>query len=453
TLLTFALYLAVILLYPLRKKEALSWPGLLLLGLNTTLSALLIFYLFDKLKLFYLKGYIALVYCLIYYGIAELVRRKNSRAGNSVILFYLTSLTFAVLMIPFQFGAQWLVIGWLFEGAFLAVFGYLYKNRSMERAGWVIFALCFLTFYFFDLRLAVVLGEVHFVAALFLIVGVLLLAFSRERKSLLMRWGGLFLIFLVLFSVVYHSLSGYYGPFSWGQLNFKYTLLTGVFIGLFTFLEKRRRKENWGVFEHRTRLLGLVKPVLLLHTILYINYIVAYFFNDWFLAPRGLVYLENDQGFFYFFLPLTLLALLFGIVLRKGTLFQDRFSRIMAMVLSVAGNLFYILLLLGTPMGNVFEERAGLFWIFYLIFVLLNGLMLFDLRYLLLGAFRRFALNLEIYPVWFFFALLLSLLFQLTVHWNVPFNSLGVSFLLLGMAILMIVYGFWRNFMLVRLSG
>jgi hypothetical protein len=68
----------------------------------------------------------------------------------SQILFYLTSLTFAVLTIPLQFGIEWIAMGWLVEGVLLIVYGYKYKLKYFELSGWIIYGLCLWAFFIVD---------------------------------------------------------------------------------------------------------------------------------------------------------------------------------------------------------------------------------------------------------------------------------------------------------------
>ncbi|KAA2300999.1 DUF2339 domain-containing protein, partial [Clostridioides difficile] len=78
---------------------------------------------------------------------------------QTILLFYVTSLTFATLIIPFQFGAKWLSMGWLIEGVLLVTLGHLKRLKSVERAGWGIVLLCLITFVYYDLLALFFIGE------------------------------------------------------------------------------------------------------------------------------------------------------------------------------------------------------------------------------------------------------------------------------------------------------
>lgn len=152
--LTFAMYLGITLAYPLIYKKALKIPDLILLGLNTFASSVIFYYLFDELKWNDFYGVLALVICLVYAGLGYFTNRVMKAEKGSVIIFYLTALTFAVLMIPFQlaqYGENWFMLGWLVEGTLLVVYGYKKNIKPLEIAGWVIFGLCLFVFYIFDL--------------------------------------------------------------------------------------------------------------------------------------------------------------------------------------------------------------------------------------------------------------------------------------------------------------
>ncbi|WP_249281182.1 DUF2339 domain-containing protein [Paenibacillus sp. 7516] len=88
---TFALYLGITLAYPFKHRVKLTWWDFALL---------------------------ALIFSLVYVGLAGWVHRNMVQEKQTILLFYITSLTFAILMIPFQFGAKWLSMGMVNRGDF-----------------------------------------------------------------------------------------------------------------------------------------------------------------------------------------------------------------------------------------------------------------------------------------------------------------------------------------------
>ncbi len=152
SILTFFMYLAIILAYPLRLKTRLHTADVVLLGLNTFFNSVLIYGLLDDAGLNYLRGSMALVFCLSYAVLGRFAQKRMEQETAATVLFYGTALTFAVLMVPLQFGVRWLALGWLVEGIVLVVIGFKSKIKNMERAGWVIFMLCLAAFYTFDFQ-------------------------------------------------------------------------------------------------------------------------------------------------------------------------------------------------------------------------------------------------------------------------------------------------------------
>ena len=86
-------------------------------------------------------------FCLIYAALAHLVSKRMPEERYALGLFYATSLTFAILMIPFQFGIRWTSMGLLLEGVILILYGLKVKEKRLEKAGLLIFGLCIGAFY------------------------------------------------------------------------------------------------------------------------------------------------------------------------------------------------------------------------------------------------------------------------------------------------------------------
>ncbi|MCX7842014.1 MAG: DUF2339 domain-containing protein, partial [Clostridia bacterium] len=167
SILTFSMYLVVILAYPFRHKTGLKAVDSIFLGLNTAISCTIIFSLFEAskatvlgdLRLKDFKGLLAVMFCLIYFGLGQFVEKKMSSEKFARVLFYLTSFTFAVLMIPFQFGVKWLAMGWLVEGVLMIAYGFSNKLKGLETGGWIVYALCSLVFFAAEFLPFVLLGE------------------------------------------------------------------------------------------------------------------------------------------------------------------------------------------------------------------------------------------------------------------------------------------------------
>ncbi len=133
---------------------------IVLLGLNTAISALLMYIAFYVLRLEDFTGLLALIFAVIYLSLGKFIETRLVQEKNAQGLFYLTGFTFVVLIIPFQFGKMWLSLGWLVEGVALVTYGILREVKAFQKAGVVISGLCLAAFLFFD-----VLGDVEYLFA------------------------------------------------------------------------------------------------------------------------------------------------------------------------------------------------------------------------------------------------------------------------------------------------
>jgi hypothetical protein len=88
-------------------------------------------------------------------------------------------LAFVILVVPLQFGKAWLTLGWLAEGVLLTSYGILKSEKTFKKVGFVINALCLLSFLIIDLwigtsplfaykYLAITLGSLMIIGAIFL---------------------------------------------------------------------------------------------------------------------------------------------------------------------------------------------------------------------------------------------------------------------------------------------
>lgn len=153
---------------------------IVLLALNTAISTILMYAVFYAVELENFTGLLALIFAVLYLSLGRFLQRHLYREKSARALFYLTGLTFVVLIIPFQFGKVWLSLGWLIEGTALLVFGIAKEWASFRKAGAIIFGLCLVSFLeldvfgvnyshlFFYKYFAVTLGSVIILAAAYL---------------------------------------------------------------------------------------------------------------------------------------------------------------------------------------------------------------------------------------------------------------------------------------------
>ncbi|MCL2420450.1 MAG: DUF2339 domain-containing protein, partial [Defluviitaleaceae bacterium] len=154
----FLMYLGIILIYPLRmawqdnKKAAddaspLSTPltamDIIILSANTFINCVMIYSVLnrDGFGTFSYNGLLAIGFFAVYFAGAKLTQHFLPGDKRVSGLFYLTTLTFAILIIPMQLGGDWLLIGWLAEGVALIAYGVTKKIKGFERAGWLVTAL------------------------------------------------------------------------------------------------------------------------------------------------------------------------------------------------------------------------------------------------------------------------------------------------------------------------
>ncbi|WP_151734081.1 DUF2339 domain-containing protein [Paenibacillus tengchongensis] len=150
SVLTFAMYLGITLWYPFRFRTKLSWWDFALLACNTVTGCFILYVLLLDAGLEAYRGALALLFCLVYLGLGRLLEKRMPSEKESMLLFYATSLTFAVLMVPFQLGTVWWSIGWLTEAVVLTVYGHLQRSKVIERIGWGILLLSLGIFFLGD---------------------------------------------------------------------------------------------------------------------------------------------------------------------------------------------------------------------------------------------------------------------------------------------------------------
>lgn len=146
----FVIYTLIPICSTYYKRTGFKKWEISLLALNTAISALLLYAVFYAVNLEDYTGLLAMLFAVLYLSLGRFLQRQLTREKSAQALFYLTGLTFVVLVIPFQFGKVWLSLGWLIEGTALIVYGIAKEQAVFRKAGAVIFALCLAAFLFFD---------------------------------------------------------------------------------------------------------------------------------------------------------------------------------------------------------------------------------------------------------------------------------------------------------------
>ena len=146
-LLAFIIYTAIPIISTYRTGARFRKTDIVLLAINTVVSSLIMFWVFYIHRLQDYNGLLAVSYAVVYLLLGRLVEKRfTGDEKNAKSLFYITGLAFVIMIIPLQFDRSWLSLGWLAEGVLLSVYGILSNEKNVKRAGFVVFALCILSF-------------------------------------------------------------------------------------------------------------------------------------------------------------------------------------------------------------------------------------------------------------------------------------------------------------------
>lgn len=338
--LTFIMYLGITLLYPIREKIKLKISDVILLGLNTITNCLLVYLLFEIAGYDSYRGFLALIYALTYLGLGQIISKNASQEKKTLALFYITAMTFAVLMIPFQFGIKWASLGWLIEAVLIITFASRANEKKMEIGGWLIFALCFISFMvlnfypwlhvkYFDLRYTLMTLGIIYVLALYI---------PKLNQSELFKYSnkGRFLTYYKYFTVIYTwiyllrmtyrlydryvNLSGYYNDFylsisialvtilfAYGISKVKHIkdkVMTGISIALYIIGDLICILLNFFAYSPLQSNIQRIIPIIIL-----IAYNIFAFFN----LKDLIVRLIKNRGFSLEFYPLSMAIYLLGV--------------------------------------------------------------------------------------------------------------------------------------------
>jgi len=147
----FAIYTVIPIISSYRTKNAFAKAEVVLFGLNTAISAFVIYIYLWVFDLMAYSGLVALVFATVYICLGWLMRRMFVNEQHAAALFYLTGLTFVVLFVPLQLDIIWLSLGWLVQAVLLSCYGILAEHKPIKKAGYVIGGLCLAVFLVFDL--------------------------------------------------------------------------------------------------------------------------------------------------------------------------------------------------------------------------------------------------------------------------------------------------------------
>lgn len=150
-LFAFLIYSLIPIINTYTQKLKFKKSDIVLLGINTFFSSIIIYITFSLFALNAYYGLLAIIFAIIYLALGKFVEIKFSGDMNTRALFYLTGFAFVVLIVPFQFGKSWLTLGWLAEGVALTTYGILKIEKDFKKIGYAICGLCLGAFLIVDI--------------------------------------------------------------------------------------------------------------------------------------------------------------------------------------------------------------------------------------------------------------------------------------------------------------
>ncbi|TYQ14577.1 UNVERIFIED_CONTAM: putative membrane protein DUF2339 [Acetivibrio alkalicellulosi] len=146
----FVTYTLIPVLGSFKKQVGFKTSDTILLALNTLISSIILYFAFYAYDLENFTGLLALTFSVIYLLLGRFIEKYMPKEKTIKSLFYITTITFVVLIIPFQFDVMWLSLGWLVEGIAILIYGIFKEIKGFKKAGVVISSLCLSSFLFFD---------------------------------------------------------------------------------------------------------------------------------------------------------------------------------------------------------------------------------------------------------------------------------------------------------------
>lgn len=395
TFLSFLIYKATILVNPMIHKTRVLKADIIMFSVNTISSSLILFLLFEKANLENLEGLLSLVLCVIYYLTGRLINQRIPEDRALSLLSYVTSLTFGILIIPFQFGAKWLSIGWLVESILLIVFGIYRKMKHMERTGLLVFGLCLISFYFSDLTLELFGDAIFFTLKFFFITA------------------GLVFVYLT-----YH----------------------------FEILKSAGIKSSGN-----KKLISILNVLAAVNLFFFTGYILNKGFNNFIAEPYQI--LPKYASFYHLFLW-SLSAFSIGQVFRNKLL-QTEMNRIVSILLVIATNVIFLYMITAVSVlpSDQEDQFRLLGYLSFAVLIIFNIIIVYSIRETVIRFFKYNYTNLELLPlsVAIFLMLNISIIIIKQFHFYHTGLILSLSYIIL--AICCIIFGFLRKYTYIRYFG
>lgn len=392
SILTFSMYLIITIAHPFQHKNSLKISDVILLGMNTLISCVMIYVLFEKAKLDDFRGALALVFCLIYLGLGQWVNKYMKGENSTRILFFITSFTFAVLMVPFQFGVHWFTMGWLVEGILLILYGYKHRHKHLEQGGWIVFGLCLAGFFLIDLPF-----------------------------QTYVQW-----------------------------FDYRYLAVTaGTMVTLLIYLPDMK-EDVMQKYSTRGKAITVFKNFALVHLCIYLLYTGSRLFDKFVVEDVLMTRHYNYMSYFKLML-MVFIAVIYAYVVPKISIWYDKFVKYFSTILYIIADFLCMAVNVGM---EVYVRDDGPIKYFVLVTLLLYNIIVFlSIKDLLLQWIQKRHINLEVYPLVLSVYLLGTVTALLIVQFDLGEVNLLFSLLYLAAAFTVIVYGFRKQYILMRRFG
>lgn len=390
---TFLMYLSITLAVPFRYASKLSWWDFSLLALNTIISCGTLYNLFTTANWEDFQGLLALIFCVVYLGLARFTHQRLEREIEARLLFYGTSLTFGILMIPIQFGSEWISLGWLLEGLILTGYGHLYRSKQVERVGWGIIGLCMGAFLLVDC-----LQE---------------LTFGHDQ-------------------------------FAW---KYSYISIGIVLATIFYAIRLRTREVLQNYRPYELTIISFLKYIALINLWFYLLYEVGKGYE--LVMP-----LNHGLYDFYSMLLSAAITLLLAYVLTRVTILFDTVIKYYSLVLYVIGYILCLSVTFAIPTLNAdYSKNTVAEYIALAILMGFNVFVFFSGKTLLSGFIRQRMSSMEWYPIIVGIYLLGIITNFLAAQFHLGDIELLFSLVYLLLAIAYIMYGFRHRYVQLRRMG
>ncbi|WP_416147449.1 DUF2339 domain-containing protein [Salipaludibacillus sp. HK11] len=394
TILTFLLYLVLTIGFAFKHKVSMKWIDVTLLAFNTTISCSVIYYLFSDLGWQNFRGLLAVGFCILYFGLGKSVQQIMNHEKQTMVLFYGTSITFAVLVIPFQFGVEWLALGWLVESIVIMLYANRYKLKLLEKAGWAIFSLTLITF---------------FIDFLQYMDGI-----SRNPDL----------------------------------FHFKYfAIMTGLVLVMLYYVYDQAKRESTYLFRGFANFINWLKYFTLVNVWIYFTHETSYWYDQW--VPN-----DFDHFWFYKFLMFSFMSISLAYGLKKTPLLYDRVVKYYCLFLYSIGSFVTLIVTVSMPtLNSTMAENTFIDYLALIVLIGFNVLIFATGRDLLMAYIRGQFKNVELYPTILSVYFLAILAAFLNVQFQLGDVGFVISLIFLVVAVGYILYGFKRKFVYVRRIG